>query len=224
MHRAGWAVGRCKNRVVDLQAGYDAVAAAYVQRFGDELGRKPFDVRMLDWLAEREGAVGPICDMGCGPGQAASYLRSRGWDVCGVDLSSSMVQHAGRANPGIPFEQGDMRDLAGIADSAYGAVVALYSIVNLPEEDHSPVFRELRRVIRPGGWLLLSFHVGEETRHVDEFLGAAVSLDFHFFRSATVRDHLIDAGFDVNEVIEREPYDESVEAQTRRAYLFARRR
>ena len=79
-------------------------------------------------------------------------------------------------------------------------------------------------MLRPGGSLLLAFHIGEETRHVDEFLGAAVSLDFHFFRPALVRDDLTDAGFDVTEVIEPEPYDESVEAQTKRAYLFARKR
>ena len=215
---------RCKTRVVDLQSGYDAVASAYVERFGDELGEKSFDTMMLDWFAERATSVGPICDMGCGPGQVAAHLHALGCDVCGVDLSAEMVRHATRANPGIAFEQGDMRDLTAVANSACGGVAAFYSIVNLPQDDHPGVFRELCRVLRPGGWLLLAFHIGEETRHVDEFLGAAVSLDFHFFRPALVRDDLTDAGFDVTEVIEREPYDESVEAQTKRAYLFARKR
>ena len=58
---------------MDVQSGYDAVASAYADRFRDELGDKPFDTRMLDWLAERAGGVGPICDMGCGPGQVAAY-------------------------------------------------------------------------------------------------------------------------------------------------------
>jgi SAM-dependent methyltransferase len=210
--------------IVDVWSGYDAVAADYVDRFGDELGDKPFDARMLDWLAERVGSIGPVCDMGCGPGQVAAYLAAQGYEVCGVDLSSEMVRHAERINPSIPFEQGDMRDLDAVADSAYGGVAAFYSIVNLPQNEHPHVFREMCRVIRRRGWMLLSFHVGEGTTHVDEFLGAAVSLDFHFFQPAVVRQHLTDAGFDVTEVIEREPYDESVEAQTKRAYLFARKR
>lgn len=214
---------RCKTRVVDVRSGYDAVAAAYADRFCDELDQKPFDVKMLTWLAERAGPVGPICDLGCGPGQVAAFLGGLGCDACGVDLSPEMVRQAQRLNPGIPFEQGDMRGLAGVADSTYGGIAAFYSIVNLHPDDHQSAFREMCRVLRPGGWLLLSFHVGEETRRIDEFLGAVVTLEFHFFPSALVRDHLIDAGFDVTEVIEREPYDESVEAQTMRAYLFARR-
>jgi hypothetical protein len=71
--------------------------------------------------------------------------------------------------------------------------------------------------------LLPGVHVGEETRHIEEFLGADVDLDFHFFRPVTLRRNLADAGFDVTEVIEREPYADSVEAPTKRAYLFAQR-
>ena len=215
---------RCKTRTVDLRAGYDAVASVYVERFRDELDAKPFDTRMLDWLADRAGSVGPICDMGCGPGQVAAYLHAQGCEACGVDLSAEMVHHAERVHPGISFEQGDMRDLVAVADSAYGGIAAFYSIVNLPRNEHPHVFREFCRVLKPGGWLLLSVHVGEETRRVDELLGVAVSLVFHFFRPAVLRHDLTDAGFDVTEVVERAPYDESVEAQTKRAYLFARRR
>ena len=206
---------------MDVQSGYDAVAAAYADRFRDELVDKPFDRRMLDWLVERAGGIGPICDLGCGPGQVAAYLRTQGCVVCGVDLSAEMVRHASRVNSDIPFEQGDMRDLVEIADATYGGIAAFYSIVNLPPVDHPQVFTELGRVLQPGGWLLLAFHVGEEVRHVDEFLGATVSLDFHFFTPRDVRDDLDAAGFAVTDVVEREPYDESVEVQTKRAYIFA---
>lgn len=206
---------------MDQRSGYDVVASAYARRFRDELRRKPFDVKMLEWLAERARSLGPVCDLGCGPGHIAAHLHSRGADVCGVDLSAEMIRHARAATPEIPFEQGDMRDLSAVGDSAYGGAAALYSIVNIPSAEHPRVFAEMHRVLAPGGWLLLSFHVGEGSTHVDEFLGETVSLDFHFFRSTAIREGLTDAGLDVTEVIEREPYDESVEAQTRRAYLFA---
>ena len=91
---------------MDALSGYDAVASAYVERFQEELGQKPFDARMLEWFAGRARSVGPLCDMGCGPGHVAAYLRSLRCDVCGVDLSSEMVRHAQGLNPGIPFEQG----------------------------------------------------------------------------------------------------------------------
>lgn len=96
--------------------------------------------------------------------------------------------------------------------------------MNLEEDEYPRVLLEFRRVRRSDGWLLLSFHVGDETRHVDEFLDSAVSLDFHFFPPSVVRQQLTDAGLDVTEVIERQPYAESVAAQTTRAYLFAQKR
>ena len=81
---------------------------------------------------------------------------------------------------------------------------------------------ELGRVLRPGGLLLLAFHIGDETKHLDEWWGQPVSVDFFFFRSAEVAGYLSEAGFEVEEIIEREPYPD-VEHQSRRSYIFARR-
>ena len=100
----------------DLQSSYDRVAENYAEQFRDEMLRKPFDRKILDWLAEKVDGSGVICDMGCGPGQIARYLHARGVEVCGVDLSHEMVRQAQRLNPGISFQQGDMFALADVAD------------------------------------------------------------------------------------------------------------
>jgi hypothetical protein len=42
------------------------------------------------------------------------------------------------------------------------------------------VFREIRRVLAPGGLALIAFHVGQEAVHVDDLFGAPVDLDFRF--------------------------------------------
>ncbi|MND02351.1 hypothetical protein D3C83_216990 [compost metagenome] len=60
-------------------------------------------------------------------------------------------------------------------------------------------------------------------QHVDELLGKEVSLDFFFFETGEVKDYLRTAGFELEEVIERDPYSEAVEYQSRRAYIFARK-
>jgi hypothetical protein len=82
---------------------------------------------------------------------------------------------------------------------------------------------EMERVLRPGGLLLLSFHLGEEVSHVEELWGCAVCLDFYFFSAGEVAGYLRTAGFEIDEIIEREPYASDVEYQSRRAYIFARK-
>ena len=56
-----------------LQSSDDHVAEDYAKQFRDEMDQKPFDRKMLEWLVEKVGGRGIICDMGCGPGQIARY-------------------------------------------------------------------------------------------------------------------------------------------------------
>jgi SAM-dependent methyltransferase len=206
----------------DLQRSYDLVAEDYTGDFRDELEKKPFDRKMLDWLAEKVGELGVVCDMGCGPGQIARYLHDQGVKVCGVDLSTVMVERALELNPGIPFEQGDMLCLSKIADNSYGGIAAFYSIIHVPRTEVVQALQELKRVLRPAGVLLLTFHIGQEIIHRDEWWGKEVSLDFIFFETEEMKGFLQAAGFELQEVIERDPYSE-VEYPSRRAYIFARK-
>ncbi len=157
--------------------------------------------------------------MGCGPGHVARYLHERGVKVIGVDLSPVMVHHARRLNPGIEFRQGDMRSL-DIEDGTWGGIAAFYSIIHIPQPDVVAVLREMKRVLRPGGLLLLAFHIGDDVLHLDEWWGQYVSVDFVFFRPEAMADFLRSAGFLVLEIVEREPYPD-VEHPSRRAYIFA---
>ena len=206
----------------DLQSSYDRVAEDYAEHFHDEMEKKPFDRKMLDWLAEKVGALGIICDMGCGPGQIARYLHDHGVKTCGVDLSPAMVERARALHPEISFQQGDMLSLAEVADNSYGGMAAFYSIIHIHRASLIQALQELRRVLRPNGVLLLTFHIGQEIIHRDEWWGKEVSMDFIFFETEEMKDYLRLAGFELQEVIERDPYPE-VEYPSRRAYIFARK-
>jgi SAM-dependent methyltransferase len=204
----------------DVRSSYDAVADEYVRRIYHELADKPLDRGLLDRFSSEMRGQGAVCDIGCGPGHVTRYLHDRGVRVCGLDLSLNMLTHARRLNPAIGFIQGNVLKL-GVADGAWAGMTAFYLICNLPLADHPAAFAEIRRVLRPGGLLFLSFHIGNETKHLEEWWGLPVSVDFHFFQTADVCTDLEVAGFRIVDVIERDPYPD-VEHQSRRAYIVCR--
>lgn len=206
---------------LDLQSSYDRVAGEYARRIFDELAHKPLDRQLLDRFAGRVQELGPACDMGCGPGHVARYLHDRGVRICGMDLAPGMLEQARRLNPDIPFIQGNMLAL-GVVDEAWAGITAFYAIIHIPREAVVQALREFKRVLRPGGLLLLAFHVGEETVHLEAWWDQPVSIDFTFFRPDEMVGYLQTAGFVVEEVIERDPYPD-VEHQSRRCYIFARK-
>jgi SAM-dependent methyltransferase len=205
--------------ISNTQKSYDQVAAEYAEKFKDEMDYKPFDRACLDRLAREVGDLGPICDMGCGPSQIARYLHRQGVDTLGVDLSPRMVAEAQRLNPDIHFHQGDMLSLPD-PDNSWGGIAAFYCIIHIPREQVVDALHEMRRVLKPGGVLLVTFHIGQEIKHLDEWWEKPVNLDFAFFLPEEMETWLKEAGYELVETLVREPNPE-VEVATRRAYMFA---
>lgn len=205
----------------DVQSGYDRIAEEYERRIYDELRHKPLDRELLDRFAESVRDRGFACDLGCGPGQVARYLQGRGTQVCGVDLSAGMLRRARQLNPGIEFFQGDMRALP-VPDNTWTGIAAFYAIVNLSHVEVAQSVEEMFRALQPGGRLLIAFHIGDDIVETEaDVWKLGVSLEFTFFRPSTILGYLRDAGFQIDEVIEREPYAPDIEYQSRRAYIFA---
>lgn len=209
------------NIISNTQTSYDRVAVEYAEKFKDEMDHKPFDRQCLDRLTREVGDLGPICDLGCGPGQIARYLHRQGVGTLGVDLSPRMVAEAQQLNPAIPFHQGDMLALPD-PDNSWGGIAAFYCIIHIPREKIVDALREMKRVLKPGGILLITFHIGSEIKHLDEWWEKPVNLDFAFYQPEDMEKWLIKAGLELIETLIREPNPE-VEVATRRAYMFAKK-
>lgn len=208
--------------ITSTRQSYDRVAEEYAAHIADELAGKPLDRALLACFAEMVGDLGTVADLGCGPGHVAAYLHGLGVPVVGIDLSPEMVAVARRLSPAISFEQGSMLALSA-PDASWGGIVAFYSIIHLPPETRPQAFAEFFRVLKPGGLLFLAFHMGDERRHLDEWWGEDVSLDFWFLSPTQITEELRDVGFGIVMSLERQPYAPEVEHQSQRAYLFARK-
>jgi SAM-dependent methyltransferase len=210
-----------------VRASYDVVAAEYERRIAGELAGKPFDRALLAAFAELVPRDLPVGDVGCGPGHVAGHLAGLGCGMVGIDLSPAMVDIARRRYPALRFDVGSMLDLP-VADGAWGGAVAMYSIIHLVAEDRRAACAELGRVVRPGGIVMIAFHISDATHEPgdavdnDEFLGQRIQLTMHFLRPDAIAADLGAAGFDERARLVREP-DPAGEYPSRRCYLIARR-
>jgi SAM-dependent methyltransferase len=205
-----------------IRKSYDRLADEYARRIFDELQHKPLDRALLTRFAEEVAGRGEVCDMGCGPGQVARFLRDASVRVFGLDLSPHMVDEARRLNPDISFREGDMSAL-DLPAGALAGIAAFYAIVNIPRASLTAVFREMERVLQPAGLLLLAFHAGSAVLRERELWGRPISVDFFLFEPPDIRHDLEAAGFVIEDIVERAPYAPDVEYQSRRAYIFARK-
>ena len=214
-----------------VRASYDAVADRYAATYGDELAHNPLHRGIIDCyvtLVRTSGLDGPIGDVGCGPGHIAAYLAQCGLPVVGIDLSPQMIDVGRRRYPGLDLRVGSMTRL-DVSDAAWAGLVAVYSIIHLPSDDRRRAYREFARVLCPGAWILVAFHVDSATAnagdstHLDEFLGHPVDLDGYFLSPDEVAAGLCDAGIDVRARFMREAVPD-IEYPSRRSYLVGRRR
>ncbi|MEV7046518.1 methyltransferase domain-containing protein [Amycolatopsis sp. NPDC051061] len=127
-----------------------------------DLPRAEAVVRFTDQHVDRLG-VGPgarVLDLGCGVGGPALRAVERtGAHLTGVSISAGQVAHANRlvADAGLAglaeFRHGNAMALP-FDDESFDAVMAIESLIHMP--DREQVLSEVRRVLKPGGRLVLT--------------------------------------------------------------------
>lgn len=201
---------------------YDAVADHYHQQFEAELEGKPLDRALLQVLGEDVAGRGggPVLDAGGGPGHVSALLRNLGARPVLLDLSHRMVSVGHQAH--------NLRGVAAsmaalpLASASLAGAVAFYSLIHLDDQAMVATSAELHRVLRPGAPLLVSFHVGQQVVHLDDWWDELVDLDFRFLMPDQVRAMLHTHGFAIEAVLDRRAYPHEVDTQ--RCYILARRR
>ena len=148
----------------DVRDSYDRVSDNYVHMvattsFGN-IREHPWLLAALDVFADTVRQLGPVLDVGCGPGTVTAYLAERGLGVSGVDLSPRMIEHARRLHPGCSFRVGSATALE-LADASLGGVLGWWSLFNLPRDVLPHVLSSFARALVPGGQLIVGTHVGD---------------------------------------------------------------
>jgi SAM-dependent methyltransferase len=182
----------------ELRAAHDVLAELYAERLAGVLDRMPIEQAVLGLFCDLTLAAGlgtTVADVGCGTGRLAPYLAARGLTAAGFDLSPEMIRVARRDQPGFRFDVADVRDLP-LPDAALAGVVCWYSLMFLAPSDRPAAFRELARVVQPGGYLVTAFKAGDgQLRRGGHSAGLGVEFDVYWLSPAEMERQVTSAGF-----------------------------
>lgn len=94
-------------------------------------------------------------DFGCGAGRSSRFLRERGFHVVGVDVSEPMLARARARDPEGEYLAIPDGDLGALASASFDLVLSAFTFDNVPgREKRARLFRDFRRVLRPGGTMV----------------------------------------------------------------------
>ncbi|MBF4995910.1 class I SAM-dependent methyltransferase [Nocardia sp. BSTN01] len=181
----------------ETRRSYDTVATNYADLTRHLLDETPEERAALASFADvvHTQGGGLVADVGCGAGRITAHLRQLDVDAFGIDLSPRMIEVARREHPDLRFEVGSMTNLA-LTDASMAGLVAWYSLIHVPDDELSSVFEHFHRVLRPGGPLLLGFHVGDESQlKTQGYGGHPMHLYVYRRQHNRMRAWLDDAGF-----------------------------
>lgn len=186
---------------------YNLAAQRYHDLFHDELRDKEYDRRLLDSFAARFTESSVICDAGCGPtAHIGRYIADQGFRVVAIDISDRCVELARHHNPNMRVERGDISHLP-FEDGAFDGIVSYYSIIDTPKRYVPTIFSEFHRTLKQNGYLLIAAKAGTTEGYVHDLLGISTEIYFALFSVQEIADYYEQAGFLVEFLESRDPYD-----------------
>jgi 2-polyprenyl-3-methyl-5-hydroxy-6-metoxy-1,4-benzoquinol methylase len=160
-------------------------------------------IERLNRMFERIGvpllrAGGRAFEIGCGEGDFLRHLKERGLEVEGIETSNRLVEHC-RKRLGLNVNKGTVRDFSVPPDS-YDLVLAYHVTEHLDKP--SQLFNKARRMLRPGGFLVVEVPVPDLSNlslkdQLDVHYGYANRHHLHYFRPETVTRYFETHGFTV---------------------------
>jgi SAM-dependent methyltransferase/phage repressor protein C with HTH and peptisase S24 domain len=141
----------------------DPATHAFYDDHAAELARR-YDAApdgVSGWFAQAFEGRNTVLDVGCGSGRDVRRLVKLGFDARGVDASAAMIDQARAAARAEGVEEdrftvAALPELKDQADETFDAVLCCAVLMHIPDEHLFDAVYGLRRVLRPGGRLLVS--------------------------------------------------------------------
>ncbi len=137
--------------------------------------RRVIDRELMPLAAQvhRQGHSPRILDLGCGTGELAPVFLKSAYSYTGIDIEAERIAYASKAHPQARFHVMDASALT-YPDGYFDQMLITGVLHHLSDEDVRRIVREMKRVLQPGGRVLVMEDVA--LRGSLNLLGALVHL------------------------------------------------
>jgi len=175
----------------EVRSSWESVADAYAE-VRDPSGP---DAALLDELLALLPGDATVVDVGCGDG-ARTLANLSPVAAVGVDVARRSLELARETVPGTHLVQGEITALP-VTDGVADAVTAYHAVFHVSSDDHPAVYREFARVLRPGGYALLTVGSGRTESVRNDWLGTGEPMYWSTPGPEQTRGQLREAGFEI---------------------------
>jgi len=165
-----------KSAPVSVAEHYQSLLAErYSWMFGSFEQKAAEQEALFKRLSLHHDPKGPALDLGCGSGFQSVALARLGFEVTAVDFNERLLQELTQHSGALPITamQGDLRELGQFPDESSQVVVCMGdTLTHLPARTDIPaLFRAVKRILKPGGKVIISFRdLNEELKGLDRFV------------------------------------------------------
>ncbi|MFW9940822.1 MAG: class I SAM-dependent methyltransferase [Candidatus Thorarchaeota archaeon] len=180
-----------------VRKGYNETAEILNKIVGIDRKEEEEQVKLLLKFSSRIPPNGRILDAGCGNG-AYSHILSENFEVIGVDISEKQIELAKQNAPEAKFICQDITKVNFPAEY-FDGILAYYSIIHIPREEHQVVLRNFHRMLKINGIALCAFGTKDDPESYDgDFFGTGSKMFWSGFDQETNLKIIQDAGFKIN--------------------------
>ena len=197
---------------------YDIMAMEYTNLFWDDHTDDSETGFFLKLLPQK----GNILDAGCGPGNIARYLVSKGFDVIGVDLSSKLIHIAKEKVHEAKFHVMDMRKLT-FPNESFNGVYSAYSFMHISNADVATTLKSYYKVLKPSGCLFLATKAGSGEIYLKEPLAEDRLCYFNFYDPKWLMEQVESSGFIIKEFVKKASVTEGELPYEKLIYICTRK-
>ena len=190
------------NKKITKEA-HNAIAQQYYEVYKDDKSDLEYFDEFLSLCGKK------ILDLGCGMGHYSNYIHNKGFDVTGIDFSSSMINIAKKNFLNIEFIENDICNLEILGNRKFDGVVIAYVLQHLSKEEVLKLFNDLNNNIKSNSKILLFLRQGNSVVNEVEPMDERYTYVINEYSKNEITKILQSHGWEILEMINKTPVDDS---------------